>query len=73
MHNSSLGTIFTTTKDPMVASTTTRPSADSRTEQPLDLLQAPGFKNFLELCGSLRQAEMGGQENEAYPKQIGQQ
>src|SRR5580704_15790377 len=38
----SRGTTTTTAKDPMVASTTSRPSADPTTEQPLDLRQAAG-------------------------------
>ena len=38
----SLGPTTTTTKDPMVASTTGRPSAAPIPEQPLDHLQAPG-------------------------------
>jgi len=42
MPPSSLGPTTTTTNDPMVASTTSRPSAAPTVEQPLDHLQPPG-------------------------------
>ena len=45
------GSTTTTAKDPMVASTTSRPSAAPIQVQPLDLLQAPTSSSYLFSCG----------------------